>query len=835
MNFLQHIEKILTLSVLMVIAIQTALSADLTFDPFAVRASAYQSPALVGPDKAVSYNPAALNVQEAALTYIHRNMSDQFNGGDSVYVSLPGIGFNAEWRDENGVQSVRYGAAHSLYNAGDLFSLGSSYWWTGSDNPLYDGLFQWNLGFRMRFYPWLSWGTTFNNITRTVVNGEATDTVLTSGIALRLAPEPVSRFFEIYADCSYPFRRDGWEGIWWNFGMQLSPFYDGMRVTFNYSTQNTWEVGLALHLDYMTIGYTAGFLGAGPQGGSTETRLSSVKRGTLLPLPNFVEFSLGGRITDSPAPIGLFAAAPDGIYIGDILGKLKKLREDPSVQGLVLRIHPLACGFSQAIEIRKALKRFKNKTIIVHMGGAGNLEYFIASVADYIYMPPSSTLNLIGLKIESFYIKDLLDKIKIKPDFLTAGKYKGTVEPYQRANMSQEQYENLKTILESMNDYFIKAMASDLKNSMHLNREMVAKLLENGPFSPEEARKNNLITGIIHYTDMLEELRKQGLNGTHLKHGVFVERSEAFFAPREKEYWGMAPVIAVVHLDGNIAPGTSANTPFAKVVGSESTRKLLEALRNNPLIRGIVIRVNSGGGSVLASDIIYNEIKLFKKAKKPVVVSMSNTAASGGYFVSLGADKIFATEGTITGSIGVVFGKFDVSGLMKWAGVNREVIKTSGRSDIYTLTRSFTDEERAHMQKHMQTTYQEFTGHVKKHRRLSDTEVAAVAEGRVWTGRQAKQNKLVDEVGGLMQAILAVRSMEKIPVNSRIEVVAVAASGQRLSVFQTVMTRLAHTFTRTNDLNLPEEIKEQIRFYNLIRRYENERVLLIAPCRYRVK
>ncbi len=819
-------------------------------DPLASKRYEHTSPALAEGETAMWENPAAVVSPELNLLYTYSGQPGLYAVSHTFNIALPGLGGGVSWLyPDSDTLVLRYATAHSLFTMADIISLGSGYRWTSSASPQYNGLFAWDLGLRIRAYPHVSFGLVWNNIIGYDFSGEYSPPSLTGGLAVRPLPEPLSRFWEIYSDVYFPVVGNGIDLLEFSAGVRIRPGYDGLTLAFSYHNIRQFSAQVMLNLEpFPFIGGTNNLTMGYQQNVSVDTRqagkkldlhFSSHRRKSFLPLPFFVSLPIGGRILDSP-PVrgGLFDSGPQGTYIYRLIQRIHRLASDPQVQGVIIKMRPLSCGLSQAIEIRHALKKLEKKTVIVHLSQGGNIEYFLATAADYVYAAPAGFLNLVGLSLESLYYKDLLENIKIRGQFFAAGKYKGAMEPAQRTEMSPEQREANNAVLDGFYDYFIDTMAVDTQTNMHLNAEALKTLVDGGPYTPDQAEKMDLIHGKMHYDTLIHRLKRQGIKNTVVKRAVLHRKAGDYFAPREKKYWGMAPAIAVINVDGNIVTGGSLNSPFAQAVGADSVKRLLKTVRKNILIRAVVLRINSGGGSVLASDMIHEEIRLLKKAKKKVVVSMSNTAASGGYYIAANADKILATEGTITGSIGVIIGKYDMSGLLTFVGVNREVLKRGENADFFTPFSAFTEKQAEKIRSQLKGYYRKFKDKVRFGREMDEDAVEKAAQGRIWTGPQAKKLKLVDEVGGLVKAISAAKAMSGIAANERVLLVSFNILGTTDTIFVDTVTQTARYILAQTGFSsrvLPDFAREQLDRVKLYKRLSDEKILYLLPKKVTVK
>jgi protease-4 len=478
------------------------------------------------------------------------------------------------------------------------------------------------------------------------------------------------------------------------------------------------------------------------------------------------EFRLGGIITESPPPdflmFGFEEERPRSLK--DLLQRLKKARDDSDVVAVALTIEEPEMGWAQMQELREAILglRAADKEVYCHVESVSNGMYMLASAATRLSIVPTGEIDLMGLYGESAYIKKLLDKIHVEADFEHIGAYKSAAEPLTREGPSEPAKEEMNWLID---DLFTQIVDGVAKNR-DLSPDRVKALIDEGPFSAERALKAKLIDAVEYRGDFLKEIERKFGKSAKLtknyggKKGPEIDFSNPFAIfkvlgemMRGAEE-GEKEAIGVVYVDGMIVSGKSEDQLFgSRTAGSTTIRAALEKARKDDKIKAVVLRVDSPGGSALASEIMWHAAKRCAD-EKPLVVSMGDVAASGGYYVSVAGNTIFADPGTITGSIGVVGGKIVTKGLWDWAGVSFYEIKRGQNADLFNTNRKWDERERALVVRQMKEVYDVFTGHVKDSRgkRLKE-DIDKLAGGRVYTGRLALANGLIDRIGGLEDAI----------------------------------------------------------------------------------
>jgi protease-4 len=389
--------------------------------------------------------------------------------------------------------------------------------------------------------------------------------------------------------------------------------------------------------------------------------------------------------------------------------------------------------------------------VVVYADRLGTEELLLASVASHIVMPEAGSVFLVGLRAESFFLKGLLDRLGVQPDVVRIGDFKNAAETFTRSSMSESQREQL----EEMLDDRFAVLVEGLSEGRGLAPAKVRDLIDRGPYGATAALEAGLIDRCL-FPDEVEGLLGD-LSGVSASEGpvpvVDARRYNAWrgndsgWAPWLREL----PRIAYVVAAGMIRHGSGG-----RGVASDAYRHLLHQLQKDRAVRGVVLRVESPGGDALASDLLWRSVERLR-TEKPVVVSMGEVAASGGYYLAAAADAIVAEGTTLTGSIGVVGGKVDLTGLFERAGVASDAVERGARAGLLTPSRSFSPEERAVVRDEMLTMYDRFLDRVAEGRGLARESVRAVASGRIWTGRQARAHGLVDLLGGPLEALAEVR------------------------------------------------------------------------------
>lgn len=437
---------------------------------------------------------------------------------------------------------------------------------------------------------------------------------------------------------------------------------------------------------------------------------------------------------------------PNEIDIVTIKNAIRTAQTDNYIAGIYLEVGELLAGWATLAEIRDALQAFKatGKFIVAYGENYNSKSYYLASLADEIVLHPAGNFIFTGLKLTVLFYKELLDKLSISPQVFKVGRYKSAVEPFTNCGMSEASKEQSRILLNNIYDHLIQTLATD-RNLDPSNLKNMANTL--AVTQPQEAYKAGLVTQLGYFSD-IETLLTDKLklaSPTKINYIDF----DTYYKNKQAHIKKYKNRIAVL-----VAAGTIVDKEIGpNYITSSTFVKMLRELREDPNVKAIVLRINSPGGSALASDTIWKELML-TRAYKPVVASMSDIAASGGYYLAAGCNYILAHPTTITGSIGIFGLYFDVHALLKnKLGIVGDVVKTSPSADVFSPVRPFSEHEKNVIQQHIESGYTNFLDRITVGRQMKKVDVARLAEGRVWPGSLAKEHGLVDQLGGLEDAI----------------------------------------------------------------------------------
>ena len=498
-----------------------------------------------------------------------------------------------------------------------------------------------------------------------------------------------------------------------------------------------------------------------------------------------------------------------GLY--DILTKIKNAAEEDFISGIYLDLSSLHTGLATIEDIRSALIEFKKsgKFIVAHSEYYSHSTYYLASVADKIYLTPAGGVEFTGLSSNIVFFKSLFDKIGVKPIVIRHGKFKSAVEPFLQDVISDANREQTQKYVNSLWTTILKGIEDqrDIPEAK-LNYYADALLIKNDL----SALEYKLVDGLKYKDEVFAELKKLSnsdqLNLLPLKYYNQVP---------DFSYGSYGDEIAVIYATGSIVSGEGNED----MIGSESLSELIRSARENSSVKAIVLRVNSPGGSALASEVIWRETVLAQKAK-PLIVSFGDVAASGGYYIACAADAIVAEPNTITGSIGVFGVLFNTKDIMTKFGVNVNTIRSNKFSDIANPTRPITDWEKSVLQDGVEEVYETFVKHVAEGRKTTFSAIDKIAQGRVWTGTDAKEIGLVDQLGGLNDAIVLAAEkafLKRYQVisypeqNKLTAMIHEALGGVKVSVLSDELGDAYHIFKQVNELKTMKGVQARLPYF----------------------
>src|SRR5450631_1487642 len=495
-------------------------------------------------------------------------------------------------------------------------------------------------------------------------------------------------------------------------------------------------------------------------------RLAKLRQQRTAPLILELDLTDGIAETRPADPVSAVLARHRQV-LSDVLDGLRRARADDRVRGLVARVGGRPIGLAVVQELRRAIREFGDagKTTVAWAESfgefsAGNVSYYLATAFDSIFLQPSGDLGLTGIAVERVFLRGALDKIGADFQVAKRHEYKSAAEQLTERHFSEPAREETQRLTASV----IEQVTGAIAERRRLSREQVSQLIDRGPYLAAQALDAGLVDSLGYRDEVYASIREQaGADAVLLYLGRYQRARALAERVRKLPAWH-EPVVALIHATGPIRRGRSGRGPLSGgAMGSDTIAAAIRSASSDDQVRAVVLRVNSPGGSYVASDTIWREVVRARETGKPVVVSMGDVAASGGYFISMAADVIVAQPGTVTGSIGVLTGKPVLGETLGRAGITSDLILQGAHAAMFSQLRPFTPDEWALVDDWLDHIYADFTGKVAEGRGMTVERVHELARGRFWTGADALANGLVDELGGLDRALAVARGRAGLP------------------------------------------------------------------------
>lgn len=490
----------------------------------------------------------------------------------------------------------------------------------------------------------------------------------------------------------------------------------------------------------------------------------------LFDVGNVAEVNLNTSVEEANTSDNWISSS-NGIGILALQNQFDALEANTEIKAVIIKVGKTRCGWALAEEIRRRIIRLrkKGKHVIAYMQQVSPLGYFLASASDKIALQPQGYFAVIGLSAEVPFYKGFFDKLGVEPQFLRHGKFKSFEEPYTRTSFSEPARTNLDNFLASLWNHYLETVCV----SRNMSKDSLKKVLESGEISLAHAKKVGLIDTLIQEEDALK-----------LAGGPHARLDPTPLVEPFHNDWNCPPIIAEVVVTGDMILGKSARGFLAgpELAGSESVVEQLRRARHMRGLRAVVLRVDSPGGAAQAADIMWNEVEKLKADGIPVVASVGHNAASGGYYLICGADRILAEPNSTVGSIGVLWGKFVLKGLFEKLGLKVETVKTSAHADGNSMARLWDSSEVEILQKHMDDFYDSFISKVAIGRHKTKTSIDSLGQGQIFTGTEAVKNGLVDGLGGLPEAFALALQLSGMKPNSKYEIVQITGESEGRSL-----------------------------------------------------
>jgi len=467
------------------------------------------------------------------------------------------------------------------------------------------------------------------------------------------------------------------------------------------------------------------------------------------------------------------------LTLRDDLEALRLARDDRRIKGLLVVIDGPGAGSAKLQELRDAILDFQKggKWAVAYLEtagefSAGNRDYYLATACGSIWLAPPGDINLVGMRAEPPFIRGTLDLLGIVPDMDHIGKYKSAMNTYTDKEMNEAFRESMEALVGSIYGQLKRGIAKGRK----MTEEQVAALIDDGPYIGPRALQAKLVDRLGYRDELEDSLKEKGADSPSLvKVGQYL---------RAGRFYTRGPKIALIYGLGGVSRGENQTNPLTgdMTMGSDTTAEAIKKAREDPSIKAIVFRVDSPGGSYIASDVIYRQVAL-TKGVKPFVVSMGDVAASGGYFVAMGADTIVAEPATITASIGVLAGKLVTTGFWNKVGITFDAVQRGRHATFFSTSAKYTPEEREIFAGWLDRIYKDFVGKAAQGRGKTYDQIHAVAQGRVWSGEDALRLGLVDEMGGLSAALRRALVMAHLDPEARVQLVVLPEAKSWFSQF----------------------------------------------------
>ena len=558
-----------------------------------------------------------------------------------------------------------------------------------------------------------------------------------------------------------------------------------------------------------------------------------------IPPRKYVELSIRGPLAEVK-PTYVFSTQVKTLR--SITKQIDKIRKDDEVTGVLLKIEGLGIGWAKLQELRDKIIQLRSGgvEVISYLESGGNAEYLLACAADQIVLMPAGMVGLTGLRAEVMFYRGLLDKLDIKADMYAVGEYKSAIEPYMRDSMSEAQREAMNAILD---DLYAQQVEMISNGRDEIDAALAADLIDQGPFTAEEAYQAKLVDEIQYYDELVKSIEgraeekievvldygKKSTEAPELAGFVGFMRLFSMLAPSKRPTSGVGkPKIALIYATGPIM-SDAPTSPFTtgQVITPGVMAEALREAREDSAIQAVIMRIDSPGGSAVASDAIWREVLLTQR-EKPLVVSMSDVAGSGGYYIAMAAGTIVAEPGTITGSIGVLGGKLNLKGLYNKIGLTKEIITRGQNANLYSDYGDFTPTERERLQKLLETIYQDFVRKAAEGRDKTEAEIHELAQGRIWTGKQAKEIGLVDELGGLDAALAIAKKQIALDPTDEIDLIILP---KPKTFFETLIEDMEMDIRLpiTPHLPLPTLIEHALPSFYWLHLFANEPAATVMP------
>ena len=730
---------------------------------------------------ATFFNPSGLAAGRGLNLYYLRTYQSDWAGDDAFFLALPGAGFGMEFVTADAdTDFTRYTFSGGRHLGNSLY-WGTSYSWMNSDDKGYDGFRSLSIGlmYRRRYF---SIGAMARDLNRPKLFGEKLGRTYDLGLALRPGTWRTTLSIDMQ-------KTQGVEDLEFRYALEVRPIRELMlRGTLN--SDLSFDVRFGINIGNWGFGTGNAFdKNREAQTGVGYFRFSNIPKTKPIPRRRmFLDLSM--RFLKEVLPIAKW---------------------DEDVAGVLIRINGGSYGMAQLQEMSDAILDFREsgRVVLCYLSSCSTGDYIVAATCDGILIHPSAEVRLIGLRTERSFYKGALDMLGVRADIEHIGKYKSASEAFTSQEMSEAHREIQNIILDDLYEQLVDAIAE----GRGWTHEDVKKRINAGPYTARQALATELVDRAVYE----DELPDVVIELTNDRTDLVTLRDYAGRGLDTQDWQVPHPKVAIIEAKGLMLTGDSFVDPFlgTQVMGADTITRVIRDVKDNSDIKAVVLRIDSGGGLVTAADRIWRELVRLTQVK-PLVVSMGDVAASGGYYIAAPADTIVAEPGTITGSIGVISGKYSFKGLYEKLGVHKEILKRGEHADFYTDYGDYPPSEQAILQKQVQEIYDDFIKKVALGRtELTIEDVDKLGQGRIWSGRQAQENGLVDQLGGLSLALAIARERAGLGEKS-FEIVQFPKKTWLSQIFGTLQLPFTTELDNSDMKNVVEETESPLQF---IRQY----------------
>ena len=726
---------------------------------------------------ATFFNPSGLGAGRSLNLYYLRTYQSDWAGDDAFFLAVPGAGFGMEFVTADAdADFTRYTFSGGQHLGNSLY-WGTSYSWMNSDDKGYDRFRSVSLGlmYRRRYF---SIGAMARDLNRPKLLGEKIGRTYDLGVALRPGTWRTTLSMDVQ-------KTQGVEDLKFRYALEVRPIRELMlRGTLN--SDLSFDVRFGINIGNWGLGTGNAFdKNREAQTGVGYFHFSNIPK--TKPIPRRRMFlDLPMRALKEVLPIAKW---------------------DKDIAGVLIRINGSSYGMAQLQEMSDAILDFREsgRVVLCYLSSCSTGDYIVAATCDGILIHPSTEVRLIGLRTERSFYKGALDMLGVRADLEHIGRYKSASEAFTRQEMSEAHREIQNIILDDLYEQLVDAIAE----GRGWTHEDVKKRINEGPYTARQALATELVDRAVYEDELPDVVTELTNDRTDL-----VTLSDYAGRGVDTQDWQVPqPKVAIIEAKGLMLTGDSFVDPFlgTQVMGADTIARVVREVKDNNDIKAVVLRIDSGGGLVTAADTIWRELVRLTQVK-PLVVSMGDVAASGGYYIAAPADTIVAEPGTITGSIGVISGKYSFKGLYEKLGVHKEILKRGEHADFYTDYGDYPPSEQAIVQKQVQEIYDDFIKKVALGRtELTVEDVDRLGQGRIWSGRQAQENGLVDRLGGLNLALAIARERAGLGEKS-FEIVQFPKKTWLSQIFGTLQLPFITEPANGNTENVTEETESPLQF-----------------------